>query len=66
MSESTGQKQKLMNSREAAELLGVRPDTLSVWRCTKAVQIPYIKVGKLVKYRPQDLEAYLEQQRRGC
>ncbi len=54
---------KLMNSREAATFLGVRPDTLTVWRCTKAVQIPYIKVGSLVKYRLQDLEDYLNRQR---
>ena len=63
MNESTEQKQKLMNSREAAAYLGVKPDTLSVWRCTKAVRIPYIKVGSLVKYRLQDLEDYLEQQK---
>ena len=50
----------LLNPNEAAEYLGVSKDTLAVWRCTGRYSIPYLKVGRLAKYRKSDLEAWLE------
>lgn len=44
---------------EAAAYIGVTEGTLSVWRCTKRYDIPYIKVGRLVKYRKSALDAWL-------
>jgi excisionase family DNA binding protein len=49
----------LVNSDEAAAYIGVKPGTLEVWRCTKRQVIPYVKVGRLVKYRRSDLDAWL-------
>ena len=49
----------LLTSEHAAPHLGVTPHTLAVWRCTKRHEIPYIKVGRLVKYRLADLDAWL-------
>lgn len=49
----------LLTNEEAAEYLGVAPNSLAVWRTTKRYQIPYVKVGRLVKYRLPDLEAFL-------
>lgn len=51
---------KLLNSQEAASFLGIEEETLAVWRCTKRYPLPYIKVGRLVKYRPSDLQAFIE------
>lgn len=51
----------LMTTAEAATYLGVAPETLNVWRCVKRYDIPYIKVGRLVKYRKSALDAFLEQ-----
>jgi excisionase family DNA binding protein len=51
---------KLLNDDEAASLLGVMPATLSVWRCTRRYALPYVKVGRLIRYREQDLLAFLE------
>ncbi|WP_442497656.1 helix-turn-helix domain-containing protein [Methylobacter sp. sgz302048] len=50
---------ELITSQEAAEYLGVTYKTLEVWRSTKRYHIPYIKVGRLVRYRKSDLEAFL-------
>jgi len=50
----------LLTTTEAAAYLGVAPETLNVWRCTKRYDIPYIKVGRLVKYRKSALDAFLE------
>lgn len=49
----------LLTPLETATYLGVSERTLSVWRCTKRYDIPYIKVGRLVKYRKTALDAFL-------
>lgn len=51
---------KLFTSEKAALYLGIKKDSLSVWRCTKRYKIPYIKVGRLVRYRKSDLDSWLE------
>ncbi|PTQ76741.1 excisionase family DNA binding protein [Nitrosomonas oligotropha] len=52
--------ESLLTQEQAAEILGITPGTLSVWRCTKRYTIPYIKVGRLVRYRKSALDAFLE------
>jgi excisionase family DNA binding protein len=49
----------LLTNEQAAAYLGLQPDTLCVWRSLKINNIPYIKIGRNVRYRPADLEAYL-------
>jgi excisionase family DNA binding protein len=56
----------LFGNDAAAAYLGVTPRTLEVWRCTKRHQIPYIKVGRLVKYRPAVLDTWLAAQTVGA
>ena len=53
-------KDEILGNNDAAEYIGVTPRTLEVWRCTKRYQIPFIKVGRLVKYRKSALDAFLE------
>lgn len=50
----------LFTPKEASEYLGVSNDTLSVWRCVGRYNIPFIKVGRLVKYRKSSLDAFLD------
>ncbi len=52
----------LLNTEQAAAYLGVTARTLEVWRCTKRHPIPYIKVGRLVKYRKGELDRWLARQ----
>jgi predicted site-specific integrase-resolvase len=54
----------LVDERQAAKILDVAPGTLSVWRSTGRYQIPFIKVGHLVRYRLADLDAWLESRTR--
>ncbi len=51
---------ELMSDREAGAYLGVSPTTLTVWRCTHRYAIPFIRVGRLIKYRRADLDRWLE------
>lgn len=48
-----------MSPEAAAAYLGVAPTTLAMWRCTKRYPLPYIKVGRLVQYRKNHLDAFL-------
>ena len=51
----------LLNDAQAARVLGLtNPKTLAVWRSTKRYNIPYVKYGRIVRYRPKDLHAFLE------
>ena len=50
---------ELLSSSEASIYLGITPGTLEVWRCTKRYQIPFIKVGRLVRYRKSELDNFL-------
>jgi excisionase family DNA binding protein len=50
----------LLTEQEAAKLLDTAPGTLSVWRSTGRYNIPFIKVGRSVRYRQSDLLAWLD------
>jgi excisionase family DNA binding protein len=47
----------LVTEREAAEMLGVRPRTLQAYRLSGG-GAPFVKLGRLVRYRISDLEAW--------
>lgn len=51
--------QDLLNTAEAAAVLGVTARTLEVWRHTKRQLIPFLKIGRLIRYRRRDLESWL-------
>jgi len=55
----------LLPPTEAAEYIGVTVRTLSVWRCVGRYNIPFIKVGRLVKYRKSALDAFLDSRTHG-
>ena len=59
MSTSVFDPPELLTAEQAAEYLGVRPQTLAVWRLTKRYPLAYLKVGRLVKYRREDLDRFL-------
>lgn len=56
----------LLTNNQAAAYIGVTPGTLEVWRSTKRYEISYIKVGRLVKYRKEALDAFLATQTVGA
>jgi excisionase family DNA binding protein len=51
----------LLKSEEVASLTGLSLETLAQWRSQRR-GIPYLKVGRAVRYDPADVQAYLE----GC
>ena len=49
----------LLDENEAAKLLSLAAGTLSVWRSTGRYGVPFVKVGRLVRYKRTDLEAWI-------
>jgi excisionase family DNA binding protein len=60
MSTITAPQARLLTRNEAAAYLGVKPQTLAVWATTGRYKLPFVKVGRTVKYRVTDLDAFLE------
>ena len=55
-------KQALVTTQQAAAYLGgLKPNTLEGWRVS-GKGVPFVKIGRLVRYRLEDLDAYLEAQ----
>lgn len=54
----------LIDSAPAAEILGVTEGTLSVWRSTGRYGLPFVKVGRRVKYSRKAIDAWLESRTR--
>lgn len=49
----------LLTSTEAAELMGVKAQTLAVWRMNRSSDLAFIRVGRCIKYRTSAIEAFL-------
>jgi len=52
---------KLLTPQEVAKLTSLSIDTLAQWRSQRR-GIPYLKIGRAVRYDPNDVQIYLE----GC
>jgi len=50
---------RFLGIRQLAEYLGIAEGTLYVWVCHR--KIPYVKVGRLVKFDMQKLEVWLNE-----
>jgi excisionase family DNA binding protein len=55
---------ELLDETAAAALLDVTPGTLSVWRSTGRYALPFLKIGRKVRYKRSDLLAWLEKRTR--
>lgn len=52
-------KNQLLTRKEASKFLGVKENTLAVWATNKRYNLPFYKVGRLVKYKISDLEKFI-------
>jgi predicted site-specific integrase-resolvase len=49
----------LIRSEQAAKILDIQVSTLEAWRC-RGGGPPFIKYGRAVRYREEDLEKFIE------
>ncbi|MDP4568738.1 helix-turn-helix domain-containing protein [Pseudomonas sp. BNK-6] len=52
----------LLTPAQVATTLGLSHRTLAAWRSSRRNPLPYLKVGSRVRYRSQDVSAWLESQ----
>jgi len=57
---------KLLTPEEVAEMLGIAIHTLAVWRSEGREDLPYIKVGRRVRYEQIAVSNYVDRQRHGA
>ena len=50
--------EKLMTAQEVATLLGLKPQTIYTYVMKR--EIPFIKIGKSLRFRASDLENFIE------
>ena len=55
---------EILDTNGAAEYLGFKPQTLAIWRTTGRYGLPFLKLGRLVRYRKSDLDKWLASRRR--
>jgi len=51
---------ELLNTAETAALLGIGKSTLDQDRLYGRLRIPFIRLGRSIRYRRADIEAYLQ------
>ncbi|MHB1245996.1 MAG: helix-turn-helix domain-containing protein [Sulfuriferula sp.] len=54
----------LVDETEAATILDVSPGTLSVWRSSGRYCVPFLKIGRKVRYSRKALDVWLESRTR--
>lgn len=58
----TNNKPTLLTSQEVADLLNIKENTLAIWRCKGTSTLPFIKIGRCVRYREEDVQAFIGSQ----
>lgn len=51
----------LVDTRQAAQILCVSPHTLDVWRATNRYPLPFVRIGRKIRYRMSDLCTFVAQ-----
>ena len=52
---------KLLSATEICDMIGITIGTLYTWRATKRFSVPCIKIGKLLKYRYEDVMKFINE-----
>ena len=50
----------LLTTEQAAQILGIKPRTLVIWRHEGRSELPFIRLGRAVRYRLEDIQSYIE------
>ena len=53
---------ELIPPQEAARLLKTTYGSLAVWRCHRNKALPFVRLGRKIFYRMQDIQKFIESQ----
>ena len=52
---------RLLNENETAQILGVKPQTLALWRCRERnTDLRFLRIGRVIRYRMEDVEQFIQ------
>jgi len=57
---ATAEVSVLLTADEAASLLKIQPATLATWRVRGHPHLPFVCVGRCIRYRRQDIAAFID------
>lgn len=60
MSTAVATRSPLLTREEAAAYLNIRPQTLAVWATSGRYDLPFVRVGRSVRYRLIDLDSFIQ------
>jgi excisionase family DNA binding protein len=61
MMTTTPKRRELLTPEQAAERLGLKnSNTLAVWRSEKRYPLPFIKIGRNIRYDAAEVEKFIE------
>lgn len=66
MSTAARDADKLLTNQQTSDILSVTTGTLAAWRSSKRYDLPYVKVGRNVRYRLSDVMAWLDRRTQTC
>jgi hypothetical protein len=49
----------LLDESAAAEMLGLKPQTLNSWRCTGRYGLEYVRVGRAIRYKLSAIQRFI-------
>lgn len=50
---------ELLTTMQAADYLSIKSHTLEIWRCTQRYGLRFVRVGRNIRYRREDLDSFL-------
>jgi excisionase family DNA binding protein len=50
----------LLTPEDVAKILDVSTQTLATWRTTGRYDLPFVKIGRLVRYRQSDVDEFVD------
>jgi predicted site-specific integrase-resolvase len=51
---------RLLSRKETADILEVKQQTLAVWACNGRYDLKFVKIGKRVLYKSEDIKEFIE------
>jgi len=52
---------KLLTPKECSEILGIKVQTMAVWRTTRRYHLPWVRSGRLIRYKIEDVKRFIEE-----
>jgi excisionase family DNA binding protein len=50
---------ELLTTAQAADYLSIKAHTLEIWRCARRYELRFVRIGRNIRYRREDLDSFL-------